>query len=59
MLRRHIKVIVCVVTARESIKAPPVLAQKLAVLVLVRELFSPEEQHVLTEVGEPGQVDRV
>ena len=54
MLRRHIKVIVCVVTARESIKAPPVLAQELAVLVLVRELFSPEEQHVLTEVSEPG-----
>ena len=59
MLRRHVKVIVCVVTAGESIKAPPVLAQELAVLVLVRELFSPEEQHVLTEVSEPRQVDRI
>ena len=59
MLWRHVKVIVGVVTAGESIEAPPVLAQELAVLILVWELFCPKEQHVLTEVREPGQVDGV
>lgn len=59
MLRRHVKVIVCVVAAREGIKAPPVLAEELAVLILVGELFSPKEQHVLAEVGKAGQADGV
>ena len=59
MLRRYVKVIVSVITACECIEAASVLAQELAVLILVGELFCSKEQHVLTEVREPGQVDGV
>ncbi len=59
MLRRHVKVIVCVVAAREGIEATPVLTEELAVLILVGELFSSKEQHVFAEVSKPGQGDGV
>ena len=59
MLRRYVKVIVSVITACECIEAASVLAQELAVLILVRELLCPEEQHVLAEVSEPRQADGV
>ena len=59
MLRRYIKVKVCMITAGEGIEAASMLTEELTVLVLVRELVSSQEQHVLTEVGQAGQVDRV
>ena len=59
MLWRHVKVVISVITAGEGVETSSVLAQELAVFVLVRKLLRPEEEHVLAEMGEPGQADRV
>lgn len=59
MLWRYVKVIVCVITACKGVEAASMLTQELAVLILVRELLCPEEQHVLAEVSEPRKADGV
>ena len=59
MLWRHVKVVISVITAGEGVEASSVLAQELAVFVLVRKLLRPEEEHVLAEVGQAGQVGGV
>ena len=40
------------ITTGEGIEAATMLTEELAVLVLVRELVCPQEEHVFTEVGQ-------
>lgn len=48
----HIKVIVGVLSTCEGIGAACVLAEELAVFVLLRIFFCSQEQHVLTKVSQ-------
>lgn len=59
MLVGNIEVVVCVLSAGEGVGAAGVLAQELAVLVLFGVLLGSQEQHVLAEVGQAGDVVRV
>lgn len=59
VLMGHIKVVVGVLSAGEGIGAARVLAQELAVLILLGVLLCPQKQHVFTEVGHAGNVRRV
>lgn len=55
----HVKVIVGVFATGEGIGAAGVLAEELAVFVLLGVLLRAKEQHVLTEVGQPRDVSGV
>lgn len=59
VLMGNIKVVVCMLSTGEGVGAAGVFAQKLAVLVLFGILLGSQEQHVLTEVGQARDVDRV
>ena len=59
VVRRDIEVVIGVVTAGEGIEAATMLTEELAVLILIRKLLSSQEQHVLTEVGQPRKLLRV
>ena len=49
----HVKVVVGVLATGEGVGAARVLAEELAVFVLLGVLLCAQEQHVLTKVGQP------
>ena len=55
----NVKVVVGVLAAGEGVGAAGVLAQKLAVLVLFGILLGAQEEHVLAEVGQARDLQRV
>ena len=52
----HVKVVVSVLATGEGVGAAGVLAEELAVFVLLGVLLCAQEQHVLTKVGQPRDV---
>lgn len=56
MLVGHVEVVVGVLAAGEGVGAACVLAQELAVLILLGVLLGSQEEHVLTEVCEARDV---
>ena len=59
MVRGDIKVVVGVITAGKGIEAATMLAEVLAVLILILELVSAQEQHMFTEMSQSREVDWV
>jgi len=50
------ELVVCVLRRGVGVGVPPVLREESGILVLIRVLLGPHEQHVLQKVGEAGQV---
>lgn len=55
----HVKVIVGMLSTGEGIGASSMLAEELAVLILLGILLCSQEQHVLTEVCQTRDIPRV
>lgn len=55
----HVKVVVGMLAAGKGVGASSMLAEELAVLILLGILLCSQEQHVLTEVSQTRDIPRV